>query len=354
MPLLWSKAPSRTTDDHACAALIKQGSKSFYAASLLLPEHVRVPAYAIYAFCRLSDDAVDDAGAEKDAIARLREKLDRAYRGEPGAHPAERAFAATIARTNMPRALPEALIDGLAFDAEGRRCETLADLYAYAARVAAAVGAMMTVLMGVRDPVILARACDLGIAMQFTNIARDVGEDARNGRVYLPQVWLEEMGIDRQRLLENPCFDERIGRLTRRLLALAEELYDRASGGIAGLPRDCRAAMHAARIIYREIGRDVARRGYNSVDQRAVVSKKRKFWLLAAASARARLPVGLSDAPTHAESMFLVEAVPPLPLRLAKEGPLDQRVGWILDLFDRLNERDKLLRAGELNQGVPR
>jgi 15-cis-phytoene synthase len=353
MPLLWSKAPSRTADDHACAALIRQGSKTFYSASLLLPEQVRVPAYAVYAFCRLSDDAVDDPDAKADAVSRLREKLDRAYRGKPGDHPAERAFAATIARTGMPRALPEALIDGLAFDAEGRRCETLADLYAYAARVAAAVGAMMTVLMGVRDPVILARACDLGIAMQFTNIARDIGEDARNGRVYLPQIWLDEVGINRRHFLGNPVFDERIGSLTRRLLALAEELYDRASGGIAGLPRNCRAAMHAARIIYREIGREVARKNYNSVDQRAVITKRRKLMLLAAASARARLPVGLSDVPTHAESMFLVEAVPPLPLRLVNEGPIDQRVGWILDLFDRLNERDKHLRAGDLDEGVP-
>ena len=87
----------------------------------------------------------------------------------------------------MPRALPEALIDGLEWDVAGVRCEDLADVQAYAARVAGSVGAMMTVLMGVREHDVLARACELGVAMQLTNIARDVGEDARNGRLYLPR-----------------------------------------------------------------------------------------------------------------------------------------------------------------------
>ncbi len=102
----------------------------------------------------------------------------------------------------MPRALPEALLEGLAWDAQARRYATLSDLYDYSARVAAAVGAMMCVLMGVRDADALARACDLGVAMQLTNIARDVGEDARERRLYLPLDWLAEAGIDPDAFLD--------------------------------------------------------------------------------------------------------------------------------------------------------
>jgi phytoene synthase len=105
---------------------------------------------------------------------------------------------------HMPRALPEALLEGLAWDGMERRYASLSDLRAYSARVASAVGAMMCVLMEVRDPHALARACDLGVAMQLTNIARDVGEDARAGRLYLPTDWLEEEGIDIDAFLADP------------------------------------------------------------------------------------------------------------------------------------------------------
>ena len=111
----------------------------------------------------------------------------RLCRPAPGRARADRALAAVVAQHAIPRALPEFLIEGLAWDVEGRRYETLDELLAYAARVAAAVGAMMSLLMGVREPAALARACDLGVAMQLSNIARDVGEDARMGRLYLPR-----------------------------------------------------------------------------------------------------------------------------------------------------------------------
>ena len=103
-----------------------------------------------------------------------------------------------------PAALPEALLEGLAWDAEGRSYETLDDLFDYAARVAGTVGVMMTLIMGVRSPEALARACDLGVAMQLTNIARDVGEDARMGRIYLPRQWLREAGVDAEAFLADP------------------------------------------------------------------------------------------------------------------------------------------------------
>jgi phytoene synthase len=147
---------------------------------------VRDSATALYAFCRLADDAIDEGdtetGARTRALATLAQRLDAAYTGRPHDDPADRAFAQIVAQHHIPRAVPEALLEGFAWDLQGRRYETLADLHDYAARVAGTVGVMMAMLMGVRAPAALARACDLGIAMQLTNIARDVGEDARAGR----------------------------------------------------------------------------------------------------------------------------------------------------------------------------
>ncbi|MEM6906172.1 MAG: squalene/phytoene synthase family protein, partial [Pseudomonadota bacterium] len=159
-----------------CREAIRHGSHSFYAASKLLPAEVRDRALALYAFCRVADDAVDLQAEKAAAVQRLRTRLELVYGGTPRNSPTDRAFARMVAETEMPRALPEALIDGLAWDAEARRYRTLPELRAYAARVASAVGAMMCVLMGVRDWDALARACDLGVAMQLTNIARDIGE----------------------------------------------------------------------------------------------------------------------------------------------------------------------------------
>eukprot|EP01037_Dinobryon_pediforme_P021714 gene21714-22658_t len=123
-------------------------------------------------------------------------RLARARDGRPLPFPADRAMADLMRTYAIPREVPEALLEGLGWDTDGRRYETLDDLLAYATRVAGTVGIMMTLLMGVREPEALARACDLGCAMQLTNIARDVGEDARAGRLYLPHTWLREQGID--------------------------------------------------------------------------------------------------------------------------------------------------------------
>ena len=334
-----------TADYETCRSLIRQGSKTFFAASLLLPDDVRRSSYALYAFCRLSDDAVDAPDARRDAIDRLRDRLDSLYAGRPGPHAADRAFAELIDRVGLPRALPEALIDGLSWDAEGRRYETLSDLRAYAARVAATVGAMMTVVMGVRDGATLARACDLGVAMQLTNIARDVGEDARNGRVYLPLDWLSEEGLDPDAFLLEPRHDAAVARLVARLLEAAEGLYERSAGGIAGLPLSCRPAIHAARLIYREIGREIARNAHDSVNLRAYVPTSRKLTLLAAALAgAASTGRGMARDPLP-ETRFLVEAAAQAAGAAAVTGgagpfqAVDDRIGWVIDLFGKIEER---------------
>ena len=344
------------TDMAACRALLKGGSRTFHAASKVLPRKVADPAIALYAFCRLADDAVDLGNDRPAAVARLRERLDRAYRGQPMNLAADRAFADVVAKFGIPRELPEALLEGLAWDAEVRRYETLQNLSAYAARVAGSVGAMMTLVMGQRAPEIVERACDLGVAMQLTNIARDIGEDARAGRLYLPLQWLREAGIDPDAWLAKPVFTPAIAAIVQRLLDSADALYARATLGIARLPLACRPGIYAARALYAEIGRELERGGLDSISRRAVVSTNRKLTVLARmlvlletewTPARRLGPMAQLD-----ESRFLVEAVAATPLRDAtrlpkqRTRPVEDRVIWVIDLFARLERRDQLQRTG--------
>lgn len=138
-------------DHAACQSAIRTGSRTFYAASKLLPFSVRKPAYGLYAFCRLSDDAIDLGDGSPGVLERLRHRLALACEGRPLPFPADRAMADVMRRHAIPRTIPEALLEGLGWDCDGRRYETLEDLQAYAARVASTVGVMMTLLMGVRD-----------------------------------------------------------------------------------------------------------------------------------------------------------------------------------------------------------
>lgn len=346
-------------DRAACRDLLRNGSRTFFAASHLLPARVRDPATALYAFCRLADDAVDEGapgehetgehetgecatcecGTGRGAtLRRLQLRLDRAYRGEPMALPADRLFAGTVHRFAIPRALPAALLEGLAWDAEGRRYETLADLHAYAARVAGAVGVMMAIVMGVRDHAALARACDLGAAMQFTNIARDIGEDARNGRLYLPLSWMREAGLDPDAWLAAPRFEPAIGAMVERLLGEADRLYRSSERGIADLPLDCRPGIRAARHLYAAIGHEVARRNHDSVSGRAFVPLRGKLLLLGRSLVPARRRGGsLAQAPIIAEARFLVEAVAGVEARRPQK--LGEQVLWVLDLFERIERR---------------
>lgn len=331
-------------DMRHCAEAIRHGSLSFHAASRLLPQRVRDPALVLYAFCRLADDAVDLHDAKEDAVLRLSQRLDLAYAGTPLDAPADRAFAALIESFDMPRALPEALLEGLAWDALGRRPETLSDLHAYSARVASAVGAMMCVLMGVRDRDALARACDLGVAMQLTNIARDVGEDAREGRLYLPADWLDEAGLCPKAFLADPQISPALAGLVRRLLREAGHLYARAETGIAALPLSCRPGIYAARHVYAGIGGAVRRNGFDPITTRARTGKGRKLGWLALSTLRAGASTvlprsALIHAPALPETAFLVDAAADRPAEATDWS--DQ----MLDMLARLKARDIDRRA---------
>jgi 15-cis-phytoene synthase len=343
-------------DMAACRTLLKGGSRTFHAASKVLPRRVSDPAIALYAFCRLADDAVDLGSNRSAAVERLRDRLNCAYCGQPKNLAADRAFADVVARFSIPRELPEALLDGLAWDAQGRRYETLPELYAYAARVAGAIGAMMTLVMGQRSPEIVARACDLGVAMQLTNIARDVGEDARAGRLYLPLSWLREEGIDPDAWMAKPVFNSQIAAVLRRLLDTADALYSRATFGIANLPATCRPGIYAARALYAEIGRELERGGLDSISRRATVSTSRKLAVLARMLALKETEwkpaKKLAVAAQLDETRFLMEAVVAMQPRDAARNAkmrtrsVEDRVVWVIDLFSRLERRDQLQRSG--------
>ncbi len=343
----------------ACRTALRNGSKTFLAASFLLPRGVHEPASALYAFCRLADDAVDatdEPGRSRaDAVERLRERVRLAYAGIPQDDPADRALAIVVARHPIPAALFDALLEGFEWDLQGRRYDTIESLHDYAARVAGTVGAMMALLMGVRSTEGLARACDLGVAMQLSNIARDVGEDARMGRLYLPREWMVEAGLDPDAWLAQPTFSPALASVVRRVLDAAEVLYRRVDAGVARLPLACRPGINAARFMYAEIGHEVARRGLDSVTARARVSAARKAWLLMRAAVQLVPSAAAHALPPLRANRFLVDAAvavadTPGPASARVDAPprrgVGERVVWTFELFARLEQRDRLRASG--------
>jgi phytoene synthase len=339
-----------TSDDMAyCHDAIRHGSLSFHAASKLLPASVRNPALVLYAFCRVADDEVDLTQHKAAAVLDLRDRLDRVYAGRPRNAPCDRAFAAVVEEFDMPRALPEALLEGLAWDAEGRRYRTMQELHAYSARVASAVGAMMCVLMRVREPQALARACDLGVAMQLTNIARDVGEDAREGRLYLPLDWFEALGMDPDAFLANPEPDHRITRMTRALIREADVLYARSEAGVKMLPLGARPGIFAARYIYAGIGRRLGRMGYDSVSDRARTTKMQKLGWLWLAGARASVTLVMPRS-----ALFYAAALPQTSFLVEAAAMSEVQQDWsdnLISTFAQLAERDQIRRDALLTSG---
>jgi len=279
-------SPDRLAADLAvCRAVIREHSRSFSAASRLLPRGVSDAAVATYAFCRGADDDVDDfasVAAARVRHERTRARVARIYAGEEMETAVARAFQWVVERHAIPREEPDALLDGMEQDLGEVRIPHLEALLLYCYRAAGVVGRMMSRIMGRGDAPALRRAVDLGIAMQLTNVARDVGEDARRGRVYLPAAWLEEEGSSPDDVL---AVEPTAGvlRTNRRVLALAERYYESGIGGIGLLPARCRPAIHAAALLYREIGREVLRRGGDGLTARAAISSRRRTELLAVA-----------------------------------------------------------------------
>ena len=290
-------------------ATIKAGSKSFALASILFRRREREAAWRLYAWCRHCDDVVDgqvlgqgmrvDAAGAPERLAELRRLTLQALETDRPCPPEFQALREVARRHAIAPAQALAVLEGFAMDVQARRYLTLDDTLAYAFHVAGVVGVMMAEVMGVRERATLQRACDLGLAFQLTNIARDVVEDARNGRLYLPADWLAAEGLEPiPQAVADPANREAVARIAARLLDVADAYYRSARDGLAYLPVRSAWAIASARGVYRAIGRIVRRRGAAAWDRRAGVPTLGKLALLARGAALAwlaRLPLRQVD-----------------------------------------------------------
>lgn len=281
---------------------IAKGSRSFAAASRLLPPAVRDDVARLYAWCRHADDLIDGqvlghgerAVPDPDVrLARLRALTDAALAGERTGEPVFDGFGEVAARHGITRPLAHDLLDGFAMDVEGRRYATEDDLAAYCYGVAGAVGVMMALVIGVsaRDADTLDRACDLGLAFQMTNIARDVVADARTGRVYLPTEWLAAEDVEPiPAAVADPANAAAVWRATDRLVSAADRYYASARVGIARLPFRTAWAIASASAVYRAIGTRRRTAGPEGLAARVSTSGALKARLIASSAVAAARP----------------------------------------------------------------
>lgn len=270
---------------------IGKGSKSFSLASKLFDQQTRERAWLLYAWCRKCDDLadgqdlghgmtnIDDAAARLDYI---RAQTDKAYAGQVCDERAFDCLAVVASECNIPRRFADDVIEGFALDAAEWRPRSEDDLYQYCYHVAGAVGCMMAVVMGVApdDDVTLDRACDLGLAFQLANIARDISEDDSVGRCYLPMEWLAQMDIAPGQHMK-PHYRDELARLAKRLADRSEAYEASARTGAVALPFRARWAVLAAAGIYGDIARKVRDRGVNAWDHRTFTRKRSKLgWVL--------------------------------------------------------------------------
>lgn len=282
--------------DHAVDTM-EVGSKSFATASKLFDAKTRRSVLMLYAWCRHCDDVIDDQvlGFSNDTpslqsaeqrLAQLEMKTRQAYAGSQMHEPAFAAFQEVAMAHDILPAYAFDHLAGFAMDVHETRYQTLDDTLRYCYHVAGVVGLMMAQIMGVRDNATLDRACDLGLAFQLTNIARDIVEDAEAGRCYLPAAWLAEEGLTRENLAD-PQNRQALSRVARRLVETAEPYYRSASAGLPGLPLRSAWAIATAQQVYRKIGMKVVKAGSQAWDQRQSTSTPEKLALLVAASGQA-------------------------------------------------------------------
>jgi phytoene synthase len=284
--------------EHA-AETIKVGSKSFAAAARLFDPATRRGVLMLYAWCRHCDDVVDGqelgfgtaapAGHDPHAeLARLVEQTRRACAGEAVTDPAFAALREVAQRHAIAPRYAYDHLAGFGMDVAQARYETIEDTLRYCYHVAGVVGLMMASIMGTQDEAVLDRACDLGLAFQLTNIARDIVDDAGVKRCYLPAQWLREAGIPPSELAL-PRHRVALAGVAARLVDYAEPYYDSALDGITALPLRSAWAIASARNVYRQIGIEVKARGPHAWDQRAGTSRAVKLLLLAKGGAQALL-----------------------------------------------------------------
>jgi phytoene synthase len=274
------------------ATLTRRSGSNFYYAFLFLPRRKREAMYALYAFCRTVDDAVDQGGGnpgdQRRVLAEWRAELRRAYQGRPTQPIAER-LAEVVRDFPIPREHLEAILDGVEMDIDKRRYASFEELYEYCYRVAAAVGLASIEIFGYSDLRARDYAVNLGIALQLTNIMRDLKTDAERGRIYLPLDELRRFGYAEDDLIR--------GRYSQAYFELMRFQADRTHAyyraARAALPRADRRRLAAAEImgiIYRALLRAIEARRFRVFDRRIRLSTARRLSLAAGVYLRAQLP----------------------------------------------------------------
>ena len=265
-----------------CRWMIQKGSKSFSLAARLFDPATRDAAFFLYGWCRYCDDQVEGVGASVDRSElktranALRDKTAAAFSFTPQEEPVFIALQYIAHRYRIPSHYAIELIEGMAMDARATQYSSLKELLLYCYRVAGTVGLMMAHVMGLRDEAALKHAADLGIAMQLTNIARDIVEDALMGRIYLPSAWLSEAKIAPEEIAL-PENREKLAMLTLRLLGEAERYYRSGDEGLWHLSFRSACAVVAARNVYAEIGVLLLQKGSRAWDERTYVTGARKI-----------------------------------------------------------------------------
>lgn len=270
-----------------CRAITRSHAKTFYMATRFLPNHKQRSIFAIYGLCRYLDDLVDESEdliihkkishlEVEEKLDHFRSKLINTYRGLEQDDPILTAFSDTLTTYKISIDLPILLMEGVMTDLSKKRYSTFSELYDYSYKVASVVGLMTSEVFGYNNREALDHAVDLGVAMQLTNILRDVGEDLKRGRIYLPAEDLERFGITESDLFSGKLSPEFIEMMEFQI-ERARTYYHSADLGIPMLNRDSRLPVCLARENYCRILLKIEENDYNVFDRRAFLNSTEKL-----------------------------------------------------------------------------
>jgi phytoene synthase len=281
--------PSLLADYEHCAQVTRRSRSSFYYAFILLPPVRRRALHAVYAFCRFIDDIADDQSTREPArlLARWREELDRVYAGAP-TRALSRALADSVRRFSIPRELFEEIINGVEMDLSRTRYQTWDELRPYCYRVASALGLICIEIFGYRNPSAKLYAENLGLALQLTNVLRDVREDAERGRIYLPLEDLARFNVSEEEIL-GAVYSPNFVRLMDFEARRAQQLYALAQSALAPEDRATLLTAEAMRLIYAALLERIIKSNYRVLDRRHSLSAPHKLYLVGRAWAVGRL-----------------------------------------------------------------
>lgn len=273
-----------------CRAITRHHAKTFYMATRFLPNHKQRGIFAIYSLCRYIDDLVDEAEdlvekkqlTERDIKRKLaiwKQKLRDTYEGRSHDNTILIAFSDVLRRYHIPIEMPFELMEGVTMDLFKNRYETFEELYDYSFKVASIVGLMTSQVFGYETREALSYAVDLGIAMQLTNILRDVGEDLDRDRIYLPKEDLNRFNVTEQDLF-NHSLNDNVIKLLAFQIERTRRYYERSDKGIALLSTDSRLPVHLARQNYSRILDKIEANNYNVFEMRAYLNATEKLSIL--------------------------------------------------------------------------